>query len=323
MITSLARRLAQMLFVMTGISMLTFAIFFATPGADPSSRIAGRNASPETLAQVRHDFGLDQPLPVQYGLLMKRLFITGDLTSFVNRGERVVPEIMAATPVTLSLVLGAAVLWIVGGLTMGVLAAALRGSVVDRGLMVVGLIGISMPVYWLGAVVNLVTQSRFHDTWLFAWVPPLGYIEFAADPAGWFKCLIFPCLTLAVLYIGLYGRVLRSALIEARHEDYIRTARAKGLSERRVLIRHALRTSLISVVTLFGLDFGALVGGGALLTEVVFGLPGIGKLTYDSLQTLDLPVIMATVMYASFFVVGANALVDMAYSLIDPRVRNG
>lgn len=323
MIASLLRRLAQMLFVMTGISMLTFAIFFATPGADPSSRIAGRNASPETLAQVRHDFGLDQPLPVQYGLLMKRLFITGDLTSFVNRGEPVVPEIMTATPVTLSLVLGAAVLWIGGGLTMGVLAAALRDSVVDRGLMVIGLIGISMPVYWLGAVVNLVTQSRFHDTWLFAWVPPLGYIEFSADPWGWFKCLVFPCLTLAVLYIGLYGRVLRSALIEAQHEDYIRTARAKGLSERRVLIRHALRTSLISVVTLFGLDFGALVGGGALLTEVVFGLPGIGKLTYDSLQTLDLPVIMATVMYASFFVVGANALVDMGYSLIDPRVRNG
>ena len=322
MIASLARRLGQMLFVMTGISMLTFAIFFATPGADPSSRIAGRNASPETLAQVRHDFGLDQPLPVQYGLLMKRLFITGDLTSFVNRGEQVVPEIMAATPVTLSLVLGAAVLWVAGGLTMGVLAAALRDSVVDRGLMVIGLVGISMPVYWLGAVVNLVTQSRFHDTWLFAWVPPLGYIEFAVDPVGWFQCLVFPSLTLAVLYIGLYGRVLRSALIEAQHEDYIRTARAKGLSERRVLIRHALRTSLISVVTLFGLDFGALVGGGALLTEVVFGLPGIGKLTYDSLQTLDLPVIMATVMYASFFVVGANALVDMAYSLIDPRVRN-
>jgi peptide/nickel transport system permease protein len=322
MIRTLLHRLAQMLFVMTGISVLTFAIFFATPGADPSARIAGRNAAPETLAAVRADFGLDQPLPVQYGLLMKRLFITGDLSSFVNRGQPVLPQIVESTPITLSLVCGAALLWVLGGLALGLVAAALRGSVVDKGLMVLGLVGISMPVYWLGAVINLVTQSRYHDTWLFSWVPPLGYIPFSVDPGGWLRCLVFPCMTLAVLYIGLYGRVLRSALIEAGHEDYIRTARAKGLSERRVLLAHALRSSLVSVVTMFGLDFGALVGGGALLTEVVFSLPGIGKLTYDSLQTLDLPVIMATVMYASFFVVAANALVDIAYAVVDPRVRD-
>ena len=322
MAAALVRRLGQMLFVMVGISVLTFAIFFATPGADPSARIAGRNASPETLAAVRHDFGLDRPLPVQYGLLMQRLFVTGDLTSFVNRGERVLPQIVAATPVTLSLVFGAAILWVAGGLAIGVIAAATRGSVLDRGLMVLGLVGISMPVYWLGAVINLVTQSRFHDTWMFSWVPPLGYVAFADDPWAWFKGLVLPCGTLAVLYIGLYGRVLRSAILEATQEDYIRTARAKGLSERQVLLRHALRTSLVSVVTMFGLDFGALVGGGALLTEVVYSLPGIGKLTFDSLQTLDLPVIMATVMYASFFVVAANAAVDMLYGLIDPRVRD-
>ena len=318
----LLRRLAQMLFVMFGISVITFAIFFATPGTDPSARIAGRNATPETLAAVRADFGLDRPLPVQYGLLMQRLFITQDLTSFVNRGAKVVPEIIAATPVTLSLVFGAALLWVSGALAMGLAAAAWRGRWVDRGLMVLGLVGISMPVFWLGALVNLVTQSRFHDTWLFAWVPPLGYIPFSDNPLGWFQCLVLPSLTLSVLYIGLYGRVLRGALIEAGAQDYIRTARAKGLSEKRVLLHHALRSSLISVVTLFGLDFGALVGGGALLTEVVFGLPGIGKLTYDALQTLDLPLIMATVMYASFFVVAANAVVDALYAFIDPRVRD-
>jgi peptide/nickel transport system permease protein len=322
MIGALLRRLAQMLFVMVGISVLTFAIFFATPGADPSARIAGRNASPETLAAVRHDFGLDRPLPVQYGLLMKRLFVTGDLTSFVNRGEKVVPEILAATPVTLSLVTGAALLWIIGSLSIGVIAAATRGSLIDRGLMALGLVGISMPVFWVGAVVNLVTQSRFHDTWLFSWVPPLGYVAFADSPWGWFTCLVFPCITLAILYIGLYGRVLRAAVIEAMQQDYIRTARAKGISERQVLLRHALRSSLAGVVALFGLDFGALVGGGALLTEVVFSLPGIGKLTYDSLQTLDLPVIMATVMYASFFVIAANAAVDVLYAFVDPRVRD-
>ena len=173
--------------------------------------------------------------------------------------------------------------------------------------MVLGLIGISMPVYWLGEVVNLVTQSRFHDTWMFSWVPPLGYKPLLDDPWGWFKTMLIPWITLAILYIGLYGRVLRAGLVEALQEDFIRTARAKGLSETRILLRHALRTSLITFVTLFGLDFGALVGGGALLTEVVFGLQGVGKLTYDALQNLDLPVIMATVMYASFFVVIANA----------------
>lgn len=322
MTRTLIARLAQMLFVMLGISLITFAIFFATPGSDPSARIAGRNATPETLTAVRQSFGLDQPLPVQYALLMKRLFITRDLTSFVNRGEQVLPQIAAAVPVTLSLVCGAAVLWLGGALVGGVLAAARPGRALDRALMVLGLLGISMPVYWLGAVMNLLTQSRFHDAWIFAWVPPLGYTPFSEDPALWFRGLVIPCFTLAVFYIGLYARVLRGALIEAQRQDCIRTARAKGLSETRVLLVHALRTSLVSVVTLFGLDFGALVGGGALLTEVVFSLPGMGKLTYDALQALDLPVIMATVMYASFFVVAANAVVDMLYSFIDPRVRH-
>jgi peptide/nickel transport system permease protein len=322
MLLTLLRRFVQMLFVMLGISIITFAIFFATPGADPSARIAGKNAAPETLEAVRKDFGLDQPLPVQYVLLMKRLFVTQDLTSFVNRGSLVVPEIVAAMPVTLSLVFGAALLWVVGALAMGLAAAAWRGSWVDKALTVIALVGISMPVFWLGPLVNLVTQSRYHDTWLFSWVPPLGYVALADDPAGWFKCLVLPCATLAVLYVGLYARVLRGALIEADAQDFIRTARAKGLSERRVLLHHALRSSLLSVVTLFGLDFGVLVGGGALITEVVFGLPGIGKLTFGALLSLDLPVIMATVMYASFFVVAANAAVDALYAFVDPRVRD-
>jgi peptide/nickel transport system permease protein len=188
--------------------------------------------------------------------------------------------------------------------------------------MVLGLIGISMPVYWLGEVMNLITQSRYHDSWLFSWVPPLGYKPLSEDPKGWFLTLVIPWITLAILYIGLYGRVLRASLIETMQEDYIRTAHAKGLSESLVLLHHALRTSLVSFITLFGLDFGALVGGSALLTEVVFGLQGVGKLTFDALQTLDLPIIMTTVMYASFFVVAANALVDVAYLLLDPRVRD-
>lgn len=322
MLLALIRRFGQMIFVMFGISVLVFLIFFVTPGADPAARIAGRNASPETLEAVRKSFGFDQPVWVQYYIMMKKLFVTQDLTSFVNRGWKVIPAVLDTIPVTLSLVIGAAILWVVFGLLVGLIAAATRGSWIDKSLMALGLIGCAMPVYWLGEVMNLITQSRYHDSWLFSWVPPLGYKPLSEDPKGWFLTLVIPWITLSILYIGLYGRVLRANLIEAMQEDYVRTARAKGLSETRIMLRHALRTSLISFVTLFGLDFGALVGGAALLTEVVFGLQGVGKLTYDALQNLDLPVIMTTVIYASFFVVLANALVDVVYILLDPRVRS-
>ena len=321
MIYAILRRFGQMLFVMFGISVIVFLIFFATPGADPAARIAGRNASPEVLEAVRHNFGFDQPLYVQYVRMMEKIFITGDLTSFVNRGWKVLPAVLDSIPVTLSLVFAAAILWVVVSVIIGIVAAATRDSWPDKLLMALGLLGISMPVYWLGEVMNLITQRRYQDSWLFSWVPPLGYKNFSDDPKGWFLTLVIPWITLAILYIGIYGRVLRAAIIESMQEDYIRTARAKGLSETRILLRHALRTSLIAFVTLFGLDFGALVGGSALLTEVVFGLHGIGKLTYDALQNLDLPMIMATVMYASMFVVVANAVVDFVYILLDPRVR--
>ncbi|MCB9948461.1 MAG: ABC transporter permease [Rhodospirillaceae bacterium] len=321
MLTAIIQRLAQMVFVMFGISALVFLIFFATPGADPAARIAGRNAAQETVEAIRHDFGFDRPLPVQYGIMMKRLFISRDLTSFVNRGLQVVPQVLAAAPITLSLVCGAAVLWVVGGIAVGVLAALTRDTIIDKALMMLALIGVSMPVFWFGEMMNLVSQSRFHDTWLFSWVPGLGYKSLWTDPWGWFKTLVIPWFTLAALYIGIYGRVLRANLVEAYQEDFIRTARAKGLSPARVMVRHALRVSLIPFVTMFGLDFGVLVGGAALLTEVVFGLNGVGRLTYQALLSLDLPMILATVMYASFFVVVTNALVDMLYVLIDPRVR--
>ncbi|MDK4742191.1 ABC transporter permease [Rhizobium sp. LEGMi198b] len=321
MFVAIFQRLTQMIFVMFGISALVFLIFFATPGSDPAARIAGRNASQETIQAIRSEFGFDRPLPVQYAIMMKRLFVTQDLASYVNRGMRVVPEVAVAAPVTLSLVFGAAVLWILGGVVTGVVATMTRGSLLDRGLMMLALVGVSMPVYWLGEVMNLISQSRLHDTWLFSWVPALGYKPLFEDPLGWFKTLIIPWITLATLYIGIYGRVLRANLVEAYHEDYIRTARAKGLSPARVMLRHALRTSLIPFVTMFGLDFGALVGGAALLTEVVFGLNGVGRLTYQALLNLDLPMILGTVMYASFFVVLANACVDIIYVLIDPRVR--
>lgn len=322
MLMAALRRVGQTVFVLFGISALVFAVFFATPGADPTARIAGKNASPQTMQKVRQEYGFDRPLPVQYAIMMKKLFITQDLASYADRGELVVPEIARAAPVTVSLVCGAAIIWVVVSIIMGTLAAALKGSWIDRTLMMLGLIGISIPVFWLGQVANLITQNRYHDTWLFSWVPALGYVPLTQNPWGWFKALVIPWVVLAVLFIGVYSRVLRADLVALSGEDFIRTARAKGLSPSRILIRHGLRTAMVTFVSLFGMDFAQLVGGGALLTEVVFGLPGVGRLTYQALTNLDLPLIMATVMYSAVFVVLANAAVDMIYLLLDPRVRD-
>ena len=320
MVSFVVRRATSAVFVIAAITVLVFLIFFATPGVDPAARIAGRNASPQVLSAVRSSFGLDRPLPVRYGLMMSHLFVTRDLTSYVNRGAEVIPQILRAVPVTLSLVLGAAVLWTVVGILMGTVAASRRGTALDPLIVTVGVLGVSLPVYWLGEVVNLVTQSRLHDS-VFSWVPPLGYVPLTQDPGQWALHLLLPWLVLSALYAGIYARVLRAELIGALAEDYVRTARAKGLSERRILLVHALRTSLIPIVSLFGLDLGALVGGAALLTEVVFGLPGVGRLTYGALQNLDLPVIMGCVVYAAVFVVLASAAVDLLYAVLDPRVR--
>ncbi len=321
MLAVILARLVRMVFVMFGISIITFLIFFATPSSDPAARIAGKNAAQETVEAVRRDFGLDRPLYVQYGLMMKRLFVTQDLTSFANRGQKIIPAVISAAPATLSLVTGAAVLWMVGGILTGILAAAFKGRWPDKILMGISMMAVAMPVFWVGEMVNLVTQSRFHDSWAFSWVPALGYTPISENPGLWFRSMVFPWLTLAFLYIGLYGQMLRTGIIETYQEDFIRTARAKGLSGRKVLLKHATRSAIIPIVIMFGMDFGVLVGGAAVLTEVVFGINGVGRLTYQALKVLDLPMIMATVLYASFFVVVANAVVDMACLLIDPRMR--
>jgi peptide/nickel transport system permease protein len=317
----IVRRLAGMVVVLFAITVLVFLIFFATPGVDPTRSLAGRNPTPETIAAVRHEFGLDRSKPAQYVLMMKRIFISRDLVSYGNQALKVVPAIAAAAPVTFSLVIGAAIIWVVLAIATGLLAVVFKGTIFDPLLMILALIGISMPVFWLGEVANLVTQDRLHDTFLFSWVPSLGYVPLTKNPWQWFLHLIIPWLTLSVLYIGFYARVLRASMLDVANEDFVRTARAKGLTERRVLIHHMLRTSLITFVSLFGLDFAVLVGGGALLTEVVFGLPGVGLLTYRSLVSLDLPVIMATVIYGAFFITIANAAVDILYARLDPRIR--
>lgn len=319
MISFIVRRFVSAILVLFAISVTVFLIFFATPGVDPAARIAGRSASAATIAQVKVAFGLDRPLPIRYLLMMDHLFIKRDLKSYVNL-TKVIPQILQAAPVTLSLVFGAAVIWLIVGILGGVVAAANRGKFIDPLIMFLGIAAVSVPAYWLGEVVNLITQSQFHSS-VFSWVPAQGYVPLTQNPFEWALHLLFPWLTLAALYAGIYARVLRAELVNNLNEDYVRTARAKGLSERRILLRHALRCSLISITSLFGLDFGALIGGAALLTEVVMGLNGVGMLTYTSLQNLDLPVIMGSVMYGAFFIVLANAIVDVLYAVLDPRVR--
>jgi peptide/nickel transport system permease protein len=321
MLTFIVRRLLWTVLVMFVITVVVFVIFFKTPGVDPARALAGRSPNPQTLAEIRAQLGLGRPFPVEYGLMMKKLFITRDLVSYSNQGVRVVHEVFAAAPATLSLVFGAAVLWVVFAIGVGIAAALLRGTIFDPLLMVVALIGVSAPVFWVGQIVNMISQGGLHSTFLFSWVPPLGYTAFTQSPTLWFRGLVLPWITLSILYIGFYGRVLRANLIETQSEDFIRTARAKGLTERRVLMRHNVRTSMITFVSLFGLDFGALVAGGALLTEVVFGIHGVGYLTWQALNNLDLPTIMATTVYGAFFIVLVNALVDIAYAWLDPRIR--
>ncbi len=225
-------RLLQPLAVLAGISVLVFLIFFAAPGADPAARLAGRGASPDTLAAVRAEYGLDRPLPVQYARMMGRMFVTRNLTSTVNTGQEVVPAVLAAAPVTLLLASGAAVLWLAAGLAISLVATAFR--VGGRLAIGAGLVGMSIPAFWMGEVVNLLTQRSFHGTWWLAWVPPLGMgVSFAG--------MVLPWTTLALLYAGVYGRVLHAGLAEALASDPIRTARAKGLGDTTVLLRHALR----------------------------------------------------------------------------------
>lgn len=313
------RRLGGTVMVLFAVSVIVFLIFFATPGVNPARQMAGRQPTPATIAQIRHDFGLDRPLPVQYVRMMDHLLVKRDLISYTDRGK-VLPRVLSAAPVTLLLVLGAAVIWVTLALTMALVAASRPGGIIDPLLTAVGMIGISLPVYWLGEVINLFTQQKLHDS-LFAWLPGLGYTSPFHDPFRFLGQMLFPWITLAIGMAGLYARVLRADLRAVSAEDYVRTARAKGLSDRRVLRRHVLRTALIPFVSLFALDFGALAGGATILTEQVFGLPGVGNLTYQSLTRFDLPVVMAVVLYAALFVVVANVVVDVVYAWLDPRIR--
>jgi peptide/nickel transport system permease protein len=307
------RRLLNMLFVLFAISVLVFLIFNKIPTGDPALRIAGRSAPPAVREQVREDFGFNDSLTTQYWRMMKKT-ATGDLESYSNR-VNVWEEVRRGIPRTMSLVFGAAVIWVGFGILFGVLSALYAGRWPDRVLTGLSIVGISLPIFWVGALL------LYYLTYKLAIFPAGGYEEFAVSPWGWLTHLMLPWFALSILFIGFYSRLLRSNILDALGEDYVRTARAKGLSERRVLVRHVLRNSLIPMVTLFGLDFGYVLGGGAIITESVFGLQGVGQYAADSIGSLDLPPIMGVTLYGAFFIVLMSALVDIAYAYLDPRIR--
>jgi peptide/nickel transport system permease protein len=307
------RRLISMVFVMFAISVLVFTIFNVIPNGDPAERMAGKTPTQTEIQRVREEWGFDKSLPVQYVTTMKKTF-TGDLVSYFTR-LNVMDEIIKGIPRTFSLAIGAALLWMITAVAFGLFSAVKAGKFADRGLTMLALIGISMPVFWIGALMNHYLGFKLE------WFPNGGYVPFSENPLDWFYHLILPWTALAILFIGFYSRVLRSNVLDTINEDYVRTARAKGLSERRVLVKHVLRNSLIPIVTLWGLDFGAVVGGGAILTEKVFDLQGVGQYAADSIGQLDVPPVLAVTMFGAFFIVSLNAIVDILYAALDPRIR--
>ena len=309
----IVRRLISMVFVLFAISVLTFLIFNVIPNGDPAQRMAGRTPTEAEIQRIREEWGFDKSLPVQYVTTMKKVF-TGDLQSYFTRLD-VGEEIAKGLPRTFSLAIGAAILWMVVAVALGLYSAVKAGRFSDRFLTVIALIGISMPVFWIGALMNHYLGFKLG---LF---PNGGYVEFTEDPVDWFYHLILPWTALAILFIGFYSRVLRANVLDTINEDYVRTARAKGLSERRVMVHHVLRNSMLPIVTLWGLDFGAVVGGGAILTETVFDLQGVGQFAADSIGQLDVPPVLAITMFGAFFIVLLNAIVDIMYAVLDPRIR--
>jgi peptide/nickel transport system permease protein len=317
MLRFFARRLLLGLLVLWITSGAVFVLFFVAPH-DPARLLAGKLATPQTVALVNHRLGLDRPLPDQYAGFMGRL-LHGDLGYSYYNSAPVRSLLASRLPVTASLALGAAVVWLVVGVGVGVAAARRPRSMVDRGGTLLVLTGLSMPTFLVGLLLIYFLFFRLHLAG-FGLFPASGYVPLTQDPGGWAQHLLLPWITLATVTAATYSRLTRSSLLEVLGEDYIRTARAKGLAEGRVVYRHGLRSALTPVVTQLGVDLGTLLGG-VIVTEQVFGLPGLGQLAWQSVTTQDLPVIMGIVLVASAFIVLANLLVDLGYALLDPRVR--
>jgi peptide/nickel transport system permease protein len=315
MVRFIVRRLVGMVLVLFVVSIIVFLVFNVIPNSPPAQRLAGKNATPTLVKSIEQEWGFDESLPKQYLTMMKKVF-TGELIQYSPRVP-VDDRIKEGIPATLSLSIGAGIIWLALGLLLGYLAAIRAGGWLDRTLTGLAVAGISIPVFLLAPVLI------YFLTYKLEIFPNGGYVGLTEDPWGWLQHMILPWFTLAVLSIGFYSRVLRSNMLDVMNEDYVRTARAKGLSERQVMTRHVLRNSLIPITTLFGLDFGATIAGTAIITEVLFNIEGIGLYAAESIGKLELPPIMGITLYGAFFVVFINALVDIAYAYLDPRVRLG
>ena len=315
----LVRRIFEGLLVMWLVTVGVFIIFYIGPGPKGVARaLAGKSATPEVVAAVSHRLLLDQPIWKQYAHFLW-LLLHGNLGYSFYHNQSVNSILAAAFPITLSLVLGAAVLWVVMGVLSGVLSAVRARSLADRAFTGLALFFYSMPTFVLGLLFLLFFYYELTIHGIHAF-PGSGYTPITVSPWGWFRSLILPWFTLALVSAATYTRLTRGSMLDVMGEDYIRTARAKGLSERRVIFRHSLRAALTPVVTQFGLDVGILLGG-AVITEQVFGLPGLGFTAVQAITQQDLPIIIGVVIVAAAAVVVANIVVDAFYAVLDPRVR--
>jgi len=312
MVSFVFRRLIGMIIVLFVVSFVIFVLAIVLPGGDPAQRIAGKNATAQNIENIRESWGFDKPFYVQYYNLMKKT-LSGDLVSYDSQ-LNVREQIVAGMPATFSLAIGAGLIWLFWGIVVGVVSAIKQGRWADRGLTIMALVGVSVPVFWLGIMARYYLAE---ENQIF---PDGQYVPLTQDPVQWFWHLVLPWSVLAVLFIGVYGRVLRSNILDTINEDYVRTAKAKGIAPRKVMIKHVLRNSLIPIVSLFGLDFAAVIGGGAILTETVFELHGVGQYFAQSIRSLDLPPILGVAIFSAFFIVVFQTLVDVIYARLDPRI---
>jgi peptide/nickel transport system permease protein len=333
-VTFIIRRLLATVLLLIIVAALTFAVFFLLPRAAGQStyqlaaQYVGRNPIPSQVHAIEVKLGLNQPIQVQFGRFLKGI-VAGETYSdgpsktycpapclgYSWRNQQPVwPLLVSYIPVTLSLAVGAAVIWLLSGVAIGVLSALRRGSFFDRAAMSTALLGVSLPIFFTGQILLFLFSNKWQI------FPNIQYVSPFPNPLEWAKELILPWIGLAFLYSALYARITRAGMLETMQEDYIRTARAKGLRERAVILRHGLRAALTPIVTIFGMDLGLLLGG-AVITEKTFSLHGLGFFTLQAIGNSDLPEIMGVVLIAAFFIVIANLVVDILYAVVDPRVR--
>jgi peptide/nickel transport system permease protein len=319
MIPYIIRRLLWAILLLFVVSFITFVMFVLLPSADPALLRAGRNPSPEVVQAIRENLGLDKPWYAQYWFYIRDLVFHFDFGYSYQNNIAVRQTIFDRLPATISLAIGGAVVWLLIGIPIGILSAIKRGTVIDRLAMGGALLAISAPVYWVG-LVSIYLFSKDLGKLAPIFQGSGQYTPFTTNPVQWASALILPWLVLATAFAAIYARFLRANLLDVMGEDYIRTARAKGLGERKVVFKHGLRSAITPIVTIFGLDLGILMGG-AILTETVFNIPGVGRLAYDAIQKSDLPIVQGTVLIAAAAVILANLVVDVLYAFLDPRVR--